>query len=291
MHPTDVIPGNLVAVNTTPSHALPGSGRRQGAAFTLIELLVVIAIIGILASMLLPALARAKAKAQSIQCVNNLKQLSLCWTMYYNDNDDKLVLNWLSTTQSWIGGTVHQMPGATNELEVKNARLFQYNSSVAIYRCPACKDLPDEVKNATKGKAVRLVRNYSMGGRMGGGDAFDAQRFGAADTTFVLGAGFPLYKKFNQILNPPPTRAMVFVDESIKTIDDGYFAVQLNPVWQNSPTVRHNRGAVFGFADGHAEFWKFLRLSKEQGLDASVNGPSGNTTQDLNKLQNAVAIK
>src|SRR3989442_14344933 len=62
-------------------------------AFTLVELLVVIAIIAILAALLLPALSKAKSKAHSIACLNNLKQLQLAWTMYADDNRDRLVPN------------------------------------------------------------------------------------------------------------------------------------------------------------------------------------------------------
>jgi prepilin-type N-terminal cleavage/methylation domain-containing protein len=266
---------------------------KRNTGFTLIELLVVIAIIAILASMLLPALSKARLKAQASTCLSNIKQLGLAWMMYNGDFNDKMPPNWLGDPRAWIDGTlgsVHDLPGATNVIALRKGLLYPYNPSDGVYRCPSATGGPSPPSSPAYMRTVQLVRHYSMEGRMGGADAGDAARYGIYDTTWVLGATYPQYKKLSEVKNPGPVEAITFVDESIQTLDDGYFAVNANNLttWQNSPTTRHVKAGVFGFVDGHAENWKWRALSRDQDLDASITQTGPNTLVDLQRLQRAV---
>ena len=261
------------------------AGRR---GFTLIELLVVIAIIAILAALLLPSLSRAKLKGQSVVCVNNLRQLTLSWIMYADDYNGVMVPNWLADHRAWIDGTIGDVStpqGATNLVSIKKGLLFPYNPNVGVYPCPAA------MKGPSSAPKTRVARNYSLEGRMGGASSADCAKYGLPYATdWVLGSAYPQYRKMAEILLPIPSEAMTFLDESIETVDDGYFAVNYNDEktgWQNSPTARHGKSGVLGFADGHSELWRWRALSIEQGLDAPSAGPP-NTLADLQRLQRAV---
>lgn len=231
------------------------------AGFTLIELLVVIAIIAILAGMLLPSLAKAKIKTQGIYCMNNQRQLTLCWVLYADDNSGKLVLNSDGRNRdSWVAGWLQDAADATNITLLMSpaGKLWNYNKSQAIYHCPS-----DKSTVRIMGKAYPRTRSISMNGNMNG------------TTNWSYNDKFLYYRKSSDITRPSPSKAFVFVDEREESIDDGYFLVFLDTSfgardgqWANLPAIYHNGASGLSFADGHAEIHKWLDPQTQlKGID------------------------
>ena len=270
---------------------LTGGVKARQRAFTLIELLVVIAIIAILAALLLPALSRAKAKAKTIQCLNNMRQLQLCWHMYCDDNIDYLPPNGTQVTlgaSSWINGNGQV---DTTPVFIEAGLLYPYNKSDAIYACPANQrrlpiTSPGEAIywHAPMGTLEPMPRTCSINLTLGGFSSSSAPggtftRNGATVTTLA---------KYNQINSPYPTaaRMIVFLDENEFSVDDGCFAVYpassgVNE-WWNLAGSRHNGCCVFSFADAHAEVWKWHGTSV---LTFTSYDQPGDSSNDLSRVE------
>ncbi len=261
---------------------------RTLTGFTLIELLVVIAIIGILAAMLMPVLEKSKGRAQGLQCLNNMKQLTTAWIMYADDNNQRLALNWLiqspwtSAPESWVTGNETVLDEATNVTCIQNGRIYNYVKSPNVYVCPSLTGMAQVGVSAKT-----LVRSVSMNGRMGGALPSDVSTGGPVwDTSQMFGSNYPPIRAFSAIKSPAPVGALVFMDESLGSLDDCFFIVQLGSdviTWQNAPTARHGFGATLSFADGHVELWHWRNITTELDGDAPAIGGA-----DLPRVQNII---
>jgi type II secretory pathway pseudopilin PulG len=224
----------------------------------LIELLVVIAIIAILAAMLLPALSKAKQKAQAISCMNNLKQLTLAWVMYNGDNNGKLPPNLEENEQVLIPTDPRILPGGIwiqwcpgwlktyNQYEtnlIEAGLIYPYVNSMSVYKCPA-----DNSVLSFGGVPFPKARSYSM-------NCWLSPLPGKDAATLFGGSPCLIFNKESDITQPGPSLTFVLIDENAISIDDGYFACSPGKpnYWINISATRHGNAGCLSFADGHSE--------------------------------------
>ena len=270
----------------------PGCGS---GGFTLIELLVVIAIIAILAAMLLPALAKAKQKAQAMQCLSNERQLALAWIMYAGDNHDYLVpnrglddvdpnLNQFDPRtdpglqpggqySDWCPGNM-QVPGcaARYPLWIQAGLLYPYINSRTVYHCPADRSLVP--RTAPLPARLSAQRTYSMNcwvRFVQSANLWPRQLESEREEYHRL---YSIYQAIERWSGPGPSKTWVFIEESPIGIDDGYFAVDPTQAttWYNVPACLHGNASEISYADGHADARQWTDNNMIHGIGADANG-------------------
>ncbi len=247
----------------------PASAKaRNSIAFTLIELLVVIAIIAILAAMLLPALSKAKGKAQAIACMSNTKQVMLGWLLFTGDNDDTMPKSIFPNKVGW--GNLADNIDSQMLVDPTKSELANYIKSPGVYKCPA-----DVIPSANGQRVVSLSGNAFLAGvSVTVENQTPGRDYSVTPVSGTVGQG---YSKLGQLTKPGPSDTFVVLDEHPGSIDDSLFhsvggGSYLSPVFRNLPASYHyGGGANFSFVDGHSEIhkWKDGETKKpvQQNID------------------------
>jgi len=245
-------------------------------AFTLIELLVVISVIAILMAILMPALQRAREQGQRVVCMSNLRELTLGWILYADDNEGKIVngapgysdhhdsghedeLAWVG--QCWAGdyGSGGQLPEDEQVREIKSGALWAYCPDEDLYRCPT----------GTRGEMLTYAVMDSMNGLPRAGTRRDTKVGERVGRTVLW------IKNRNEITSPAPAYRLVFIDEGWVT-PDSYAVHYQQKTWWDDPPVRHGDGTNVAFADGHADYHKWRGIDTIKWGRQSERGHSSN---------------
>jgi prepilin-type N-terminal cleavage/methylation domain-containing protein len=241
---------------------------KRAPAFSLIELLAVIAIISILASLLLPSLSAAKARAFTTSCLNNQRQLAAAWALYVSEAGDRLPLNLDSVANgihrsppgSWVSGSA---AWDADPATITRGTLFPYAQALELYHCPADRSCVADTNSPR-------LRSISLSIYMAGDDCV---------SNYMV---YPL-TKFSEIRQPSKT--LTFLDEDENGINNGGFLYASKmDVWMDTPARRHQNGLVLVFADNHSEYWKWRGPKPVSWFNGGyVNDPV--ELQDLKRLQ------
>ena len=294
---------------STSFSSLPSvkSDSAPPSAFTLIELLVVIAIIAILASLLLPALSKAKTKAQGIVCLGNLNQMTKAWTMYTHDQNDRVPMNigylaeadWESWVRGWMtldvpGLQPGQVPPeeSTDVSYLLNSPLARCGAKPLIWRCPA-----DKSKRTVQGVRQPRTRTFSMNLQLG---FYHPNRIPLAPDYWTDWMRRTVVKTAADFRRLAPTQCFVFLDEREDSIPDSHFIVRPDGFWDDKPALYrlvgypgnyHHQVANFSFADGHADPHKWRdprtlpRLVPDHNIVYSVDGVTSPGNPDVQWMQ------
>jgi prepilin-type N-terminal cleavage/methylation domain-containing protein/prepilin-type processing-associated H-X9-DG protein len=260
--------------------------------FTLIELLVVIAIIALLLALLIPALEKAREQARRVVCLSHLKDLSLSWIMYADDNEGKLVNGETAEQPRLTTGVAGRETTVSQEIpwafesdpatskydqhaQIKKGILYTYSRNVKVYKCP--------------GGQANHMRTYSVTCSVNGEGRHLVGGSGHRDNNIAM-----LWLKNSSLIRRPHER-VIFIDEGRTIVNNNpdptkghsFKISYFNQEWIDSPPVRHGNGTTVAYADNHTEYRKWTGIDTITYGTFGTHGPPSNSggSQDCRDMR------
>jgi hypothetical protein len=249
-------------------------------AFTLLELIVILAVCGLLALMLLPALAQVRPDSQAFQCLNNLRQMSRSWKMYSEDFNGRIVSsypNFGGFKGTWCdgsadsGGTISYNYGGADPAGIQSGLLWPYTRALGLYHCPTDHRIADAVAVPAQFKGKPILRSISMNAYLDGASLGANPDWDVTNPSGARDPKYPVYVQETEIRQPKQT--FVLIDEDQASINDGMFLLDITGrKLYDLPSRAHRFGYGICFADGHAEISQLKADASKTWVRGEIGG-------------------
>lgn len=231
--------------------------------------------------MLLPALSKAKLKAQRVYCINNLKNFAVAANLYADDHNGRIVSAYPTFggfTATWCGGNAETggLPGSyvyggADPAGIQMGLFWPYARSLEVYHCPADKRLASSPGVAAAFRGKPILRSVAMNSYLNGRSLGASPDWVVTSPNGPRDPQRPVYRKESEMRLPAQT--WLVIDEDQASINDGMYLLDVGSArFPDLPARAHGNGYGINFNDGHAEIYQLREAASQQWIPGAAGG-------------------